>query len=166
MDVSDSPSLQEIAPQKVAYIAARGSYELLPGKMVELATWFGRQAMEIGGQPGASYHNSPSHSEEDELEWEVWMPTRSSVRERPSENGSVGVRTLSGGIYATLVHVGPYETLDRSVDDLLVWAAQHGHHPTGTFQTVFVDDPADVEDRDLKTVIRFPVGTPGEETGG
>lgn len=161
MTATPTPSLQEVAAQKVAYIASRGSYEQIPGKMVELATWFGRQAIEAGGQPGATYHNSASHAEEHELSWEVWIPTLSSARERASEGGRIGVKTLSAGTYASLVHVGPYETLDRAIDDLLVWAAGRGHHPAGSFQTVFIDDPGDVEEGELRTLVRFPVGTPG-----
>ncbi len=159
MTAAPAPSLQQVAAQKVAYIAVRGSYELIPGKMVELAAWFGRQAVEVGGQPGATYHNSPSHAEEDELSWEVWIPTLSSMRERPSEAGRIGVKTMPGGTYAALVHVGTYETLDRSIDDLLVWAARRGHHPAGSFETVFTDDPAEVEEGELRTVVRFPVAT-------
>ena len=151
------PCLERIIAQKVAYIAVRGSYELLPGKMVELATWFGRQAIELGGHPGATYYNSPSHADEDELEWEVWIPTLSSLRERESIGGRIGVKTLESATCATLVHVGPYETLDRSSDALLQWAARQGHLPAGPFQTVFVDDPADVDGHELRTVVRFAV---------
>ena len=157
MSDPQTPYLQSIVAQKVAYIAVRGSYELLPGKMVELATWFGRQAMELGGHPGATYYNSPGHADENELEWEVWIPTSSSLRERDSIGGRIGVKTLASATCATLVHVGPYETLDRSSDALLRWAAKQGHLPAGPFQTVFVDDPADVDGRELRTVVRFAV---------
>ena len=157
MSDSPTPYLEKVVAQKVAYIAVRGSYELLPRKMVELATWFGRQAIEVGGQPGATYYNSPSHADDNDLDWEIWTPTFSSLRERESIGGRIGVKTLASATCATLVHIGPYETLDRSSDALLRWAAEQGHLPSGPFQTVFVDDPADVAGRELRTVVRFAV---------
>ena len=157
MSDPQTPYLEKIVAQKVAYIAVRGSYELLPEKMVDLATWFGRQAVELGGHPGATYYNSPSHADESDLEWEVWIPTSSSMRERDSIGGRIGVKTLASATCAVLVHIGPYETLDRSSDSLLRWVAEQGHLPAGPFQTVFVDDPADVDGRELRTVVRFAV---------
>ena len=53
MTSSELPRLEDVPAQKVAYIAARGSYEMLPAQMIELAMWFGRQAIDLGGQPGA-----------------------------------------------------------------------------------------------------------------
>ena len=142
---------------KVAYIADRGSYETLPTRMIELANWFGKQATGVGGQPGATYHDSPDNPGEDELRWEVWIPTTSAAREHESVDGRIGVKTLPAGTCAALIHVGPYEGLDRSIAALKRWAAEHGHLPDGPLQTVFVDDPGDVDEDDLKTLIRFPV---------
>ena len=151
------PHLQDVPAVRVAYIAARGTYELLPGKMVELATWFGKQAIELGGQPGASYFNGPDEVSDDELEWEVWIPTPSVVRERESVDGQIGVKTIAAATCATLIHLGPYETLSVSTAALLQWAKDQGHRPDGPFQTVFLDDPADVDEHELRTIVRFAV---------
>jgi effector-binding domain-containing protein len=157
MTSSELPRLEDVPAQKVAYIAARGSYEMLPAQMIELAMWFGRQAIDLGGQPGATYVNGPDQADEDDLEWEVWIPTSATVRERESAGGQIGVKTLAAATCATLVHVGPYETLDSSSAALVQWAADEGHVREGPLQTIFLDDPGDVPEDELKTLIRFPI---------
>jgi len=159
MTSSELPHLADVPAQKVAYIAARGSYEMLPAQMIELAMWFGRQAIELGGHQGATYNNGPDQTDEDDLEWEVWIPTNAAVRERESVDGQIGVKTLPAATCATLVHVGAYENLDNSSGVLLRWAAEEGHVREGPMQTIFLDDPADVSEDELKTLIRFPVKT-------
>jgi AraC family transcriptional regulator len=159
MTSSELPHLAEVPAQKVAYIAAHGSYEMLPAQMVELAMWFGRQAIDLGGHPGATYNNDPDQADEDDLDWEVWIPTNAAVRERESVDGQIGVKTLKAATCAALVHRGSYETLDGSSGLLLQWATEEGHVRNGPLQTIFLDDPADVPEDELKTLIRFPVKT-------
>ena len=113
--------------------------------------------MQIGGEPGATYYNSPAHAEPEELEWEVWIPTHAEIRERDSVDGRIGVKTLDSAVCATLVHIGPYETLDRSSGALLRWAAAEGHLPCGPFETVFIDDPGDVPGSEPRTLVRVAV---------
>jgi DNA-binding transcriptional MerR regulator len=64
---------------------------------------------------------------------------------------------VSGGEFATVTHVGPYEELGLAYHALYAWAQEHGHEPRGLVREIYVNDPANVRPEALHTDLLLPL---------
>ncbi|MGH0028267.1 MAG: MerR family transcriptional regulator [Myxococcota bacterium] len=68
---------------------------------------------------------------------------------------------LSGGSFACLEHVGPYETLGLAHHALFAWMQEHGHPVDGPIWEFYRNDPADVAAEALETRVALPLEVDG-----
>jgi effector-binding domain-containing protein len=66
------------------------------------------------------------------------------------------VRVLPAGLFASLTHVGPYDTVAAAYDELSAWIPAHDLAVAGPPREVYLSDPATPPDR-IRTVIEWPV---------
>jgi effector-binding domain-containing protein len=64
---------------------------------------------------------------------------------------------LPGGAFATLEHVGPYETLALAHHALFAWVQERGHEVEGAVWEFYRNDPADVAPEALVTEVALPL---------
>lgn len=94
----------------------------------------GKQGVQVVGPPFALYHGVPT----DTIEVEAGFPTASAVE------ASDGVRPgiLPAGRAAEAVHVGPYDTLPQTYDEVMRWVQEQGLHPGTNMWEYYLTDPA------------------------
>ncbi|HEX7951159.1 MAG TPA: GyrI-like domain-containing protein [Candidatus Limnocylindrales bacterium] len=63
---------------------------------------------------------------------------------------------LPAGILASIVHIGPYETLGAAYDELEAWIAEHGYAVHGAPREVYLSEP-DTPPAEIRTVVELPV---------
>lgn len=102
------------------------------------------------GPPFAKYLGPPG----DTVDIEVGFPVSRPVR--PA--GEVIASTLPAGPAAHGVHVGPYEELGRTYDEMFAWLKAQEWEPTEVMWEVYLSDPSAESDPAMwRTEIWWPV---------
>lgn len=65
--------------------------------------------------------------------------------------------TVGGGEAAFTVHVGPYDTIGQTWEALVAWVAAEGRRPAGPTWEIYVDDPQETPETELRTELYVPV---------
>ena len=102
------------------------------------------------GPPFVIYHESPADA--DPFDIEICAP----VGQRTDPPAGWQVQELPAGTFATLVHVGPYETLGTAYDTLTAWIGAHDLAFAGPPREVYLSEPATPPEQ-VRTIIEFPV---------
>lgn len=131
------PEIVELEPQEA--IAVRGDV-----KIADLAGFFerafreaadaaGASGVEIVGPPFGFYPEMPTET----VVVEAGFPVSAAVH----INGDAHRIVLPGGRAVQAVHVGPYDTMEESYDQLQSWMAEHGLHPAVGMWECYLSDP-------------------------
>ena len=64
--------------------------------------------------------------------------------------------TLPAGLFASVIHVGPYDSLGIAYDDLTAWIGRQGLAVGGPPREVYLSDPS-TPPQETRTVVEFPV---------
>lgn len=85
-------------------------------------------------------------------------PTAGELAWPVTGEAQVSEVTLPGGLAATTVHAGPYETLPDAYGALEAWIEANGFTPAGAPWECYITDPAEHPDpKDWKTAVYWPV---------
>lgn len=99
------------------------------------------------GAPFVGYCNMDMEA----LEIEVGFPVSRSL---PAE-GLIESCEIPAGDYASTVHVGPYQTIERSYTALSEFVAHQGREAAGISYEFYLNDPAITPQDQLQTQILF-----------
>ena len=102
------------------------------------------------GPPFVIYHESPADA--DPFDIEICAP----VSQGTDPPAGWQMQELPAGAFATLVHVGPYETLGTAYDTLTAWIGAHDLAFAGPPREVYLSEPATPPEQ-VRTIIEFPV---------
>lgn len=151
-----SPEIVELEPQEA--IAVRGEIPVaeLPGfferAFHQVAEAASASGVEIVGPPFAFYSQMPTEI----VTVEVGFPVSAPVE----AHGVARRIVLPGGRVVQAVHVGPYDTLETTYHDLLVWIADQGLQPAVVMWESYLSDPrAEPDPAAWRTRIIWPVST-------
>ena len=109
------------------------------------------------GPPLIIYHETPQ--EDGTVDSEVCVPID---RELPS-TGDLSTRELPGGVVASIIHQGPYETIPESWTELHGWIAANGYSLAGAPWESYLNGPGEVDDpSQYLTEICQPVSRAGD----
>lgn len=67
------------------------------------------------------------------------------------------VAELPGGLFASLLHVGPYEDLGGAYEAILAWVPAQGYRFAGPMRDRYLNCPKEVPPQELRTEILVPV---------
>jgi effector-binding domain-containing protein len=70
----------------------------------------------------------------------------------------IRVTHFPGTTVAALIHEGAYENIEASYFELLEWMHEQGLERTGRFMEIYLNNPLDTPDHELRTQIMAPVG--------
>lgn len=103
------------------------------------------------GEPFVVYHGAPSQDDRP-FEIEVCAPV-SRVVQAPA---GWTVSELPAGTFASVLHVGPYDTIGAAYVELQAWIAREGFALAGAPREVYLSEPG-TPPQDIRTVVEFPV---------
>ena len=63
---------------------------------------------------------------------------------------------LSAGIFASIVHVGPYDSVGAAYDELGAWISEHGFAIHGAPREAYLSEPG-TPPAETRTVVEYPV---------
>lgn len=147
-------TVETIEPQAAAVIRAevfmaelRGVFDRAFPEIMRVA---GEQSVAIAGPPFGFYPRMPT----DTVEVVVGFPVASPI----AAEGDVEPFELPGTRVITGVHVGPYEGLGRTYEELTAWARAEGHELGPAMWESYVSDPsAQPDPATWETKIAWPI---------
>ena len=107
-------------------------------------------AAEPAGPPFVIYHGRPVDDEPFDIE--VCAPISRAI----DPPGGWLVQELPAGSFASLLHVGPYDTLGVAYETLTNWVHAHELIIAGPPREVYLSEPG-TPPAEVNTVIEFPV---------
>lgn len=105
----------------------------------------------IEGAPLTIYHDVIDDESEGDIE--VGLPCAPSFR----GDGEVVASSLDGGEVAVTVHRGPYQQIGPAYHALTSWIVDRGHEPAGPPREIYLNDPNEVPEAELRTRVEWPV---------
>jgi effector-binding domain-containing protein len=102
------------------------------------------------GPPFIIYHGTPASGEPFEIE--ICAPVAAAV-DPPS---GWQLRELPAGTFATLLHVGPYDTIGAAYAEILAWPGANGYAVAGPPREVYLSEPETPPDQ-IRTIVELPV---------
>ncbi len=75
----------------------------------------------------------------------------------PSAVQRVRLETLREGLCVQVLHVGPYDKVGMSYEQLYAFAVERGWNVTGPAHEIYLNDPRRTAPANLKTVVRLGV---------
>jgi hypothetical protein len=79
-----------------------------------------------------------------------------AAKKKPVPFEKVNLVKVSEGPCVQMLHVGPYDQVQRVVEAMAAFAAAQGYELAGPHHEIYFSDPHRVEPEKLKTVVRHP----------
>lgn len=141
-------------PREVAVVRVDLAPEALPtaiGEAIgEIEARMTEAGVELAGPPFARYLSLSPTRIEAEIGCPVWRPAPHVGRVYPGQ--------LPGGRVASIIHVGPYDTLEDTYTRLTAWLADAGIQGSGPMWEVYWTDPvAEPDPATWRTEILIPL---------
>ncbi len=151
------PSIKQVDEFTVAFKVMRGDFALIPQGFGELYGWIEQSGLQPTGMPQAVYLTMPGATPETQAEWELWAPVASGADQAgPDENG-LGVKQVAPSTMAFAMHVGPYDSVAPTYEELGRWVADHGYVVVGPPRELYYSDPDEVPPSEYLTEVQMPV---------
>jgi effector-binding domain-containing protein len=155
--VADEVEIHELHPQEAAIVRVTAPVAQLPaeigGALREVAERMSAAGVALAGPPFTRYPALGSGTVTAECGFPVLRPAPAVGRVEPSR--------LPGGRAASIVHLGPYETLDLTYAQLQQVLDASALHAAGPMWEVYWTDPEmEPEPARWRTEIIVPLGEP------
>lgn len=123
---------------------------VIGGTFAEIYGDLGRRGAVVEGPPFVIYHGSPASGEPFDIE--ICAPVPVPV-EPPA---GWQLQELPAGLFATLLHVGPYDTIGDAYATITAWIGEHGFVAAGPPREVYLSEPT-VPPEQIRTIVELPV---------
>jgi effector-binding domain-containing protein len=140
-----TPILSKRLPVRLPEIGA-----VLGAAFGEVYGFIGARGAEPDGPPFVIYYDAPEPDKP--MDVEICAPIRRAV----DPPGGWEARVLPSGMFATLLHVGPYDTIGAAYGTLMAWIGEHGLAMAGAPREVYLSEP-DTPPEQVKTILEIPV---------
>ena len=148
---------RKIDPMHVAFLAMSGDYSLIAGGYATLYDWVIAEGMAPNGPPMAVFLSDPLIMSPEGSKWELWAPVSGPLPEREANEEGLGVKVIGGGTVATAVHIGRYDEVGATYNDITEWLAANDKTIIGPHIEVYLSDPAEVPEDRFETELWFPI---------
>jgi effector-binding domain-containing protein len=145
--------------RKAALVVSKRFPVRLSGIGGALGTAFGEVYGHLGaaqvtgdGPPFVIYHEMPSGDAPFDIE--VCAEVTQAIDPPPGWQ----MQELPAGTFATLVHVGPYDTISSAYGAMVAWIGDHGLAVAGPPREVYLSPPDTPPDQ-IRTIVEFPVAS-------
>lgn len=108
----------------------------------------GRTGVQPSGMPYAAYYNQDMQN----LDLEIGFPVSTSI----TDNGEVKSGELPGGLWATLMNIGPYDSVGPAYETLTKAIAERGSTVAGPVYEFYFDGP-ETPPEEIRTLVAFPI---------
>lgn len=115
----------------------------------EIAGYMAKNGIPFAGPPYAMYYNMDM----DDLDVEIGFPVGTAQK----GEGRVRAGFLPGGRLATAKHTGPYETIERTYNELTAFVAGKKEAAESFIYEEYLNSPEDTPREKLETNIYFPL---------
>lgn len=148
--------IKEMEPMRVVCVRHTGPYDQCGKAWDQLLPILGEQGL-LGGDAhmiGLSY-DDPHETEPEEIRYDACV----KVDENYQPTDGLTIRTVAGGVYATVTHQGPYSKLNETYDALCgQWLPQSGYElRSDPCFEIYLTDPEGTEPEDMLTDIYAPL---------
>lgn len=116
----------------------------------EVYGFLGARQGEPEGPPFVIYYDVPEA--DNPIDVEVCAPIRRAIDPPPGWEA----RELPAGTFATLTHVGPYDTIGTTYEALTAWIGTHDLAMAGAPREVYLSEPGTPPEQ-VKTIVEIPV---------
>jgi effector-binding domain-containing protein len=153
--MSDNFEVLEVSPRPVLAIRVFTPLEGIPQKLGEsygaIGQYLGELGEEMVGAPYAAFYNMDMQ----DLDIEIGMQVS---RELPGRD-AIQAGHIPGGKAASAINIGPYSKMEPTYTALAQWMTEKGLEPTGVAYEFYIDDPAEISQKEIRTQIYFPLKT-------
>lgn len=147
------PAINGSASFWFASMKFKGSFDQIGEKMNLFLDEFAKQGLKAEGPPVSIVHSCPRKVEEKDLVWELGYPVKKGTKaKRPLTVHNVRIPQM-----ATYLHVGPYEKLKETHEEIWESLQKQGYGRKTPVIHRYIDNPKEVEESKLRTEILIPV---------
>ncbi len=142
--------IEDRSERPIVSVRTRAAVQDLPQLFGRIYGALMQYISEIGAQPAgepfAAYYNMDMQN----LDVEIGFPVSKPLPDRDDIKGGA----LPAGKYATMMHVGPYDTLGPAYEVLTQYVNANGYEPTGVAYEFYFSGPETPPDK-IQTQIVF-----------
>jgi effector-binding domain-containing protein len=113
----------------------------------------GARGIEPAGPLQVVYHADQVLDEETAAPIEICFPVAAPF----GGTGQVYGTELPGGPAAVTLHRGPYAEIGPAYHTVSGWVQDHGHELAGGPREVYLNNPREVPEADLRTEVQWPI---------
>jgi effector-binding domain-containing protein len=151
-------TLVEEKPQLVAGMRRRGHYREIAKMLPALFEYAISQGAVISGPPHYIMHEKSVEEalkaeEAGNADIEVCVP----IAEKIPETDEIKCYELPGGKMARIINKGPYEASGPVYERLFAWLLENGHKLAGPIREAYLNDPREVAQEEILTIIYAPI---------
>ena len=146
-------AIKEQEAQPFLAIRLRTPVSNLPAKLGEsygaIMGYLGGLGKQPAGMPFSAYYNQDM----EDLDVEIGIPTAEIL----AGNDNIYGAEIPAGKIAECVYTGPYSQLGQAYQQLAEFVAEQGVEVSGVAYEMYIDDPGDTPQSELRTLILFPL---------
>jgi AraC family transcriptional regulator len=153
-----SVEVKDIGPMQVLFVRHKGPYDRVGATWGKLMSFAGMRGL-LGPDMKliGIAHDDPDVTPPDLLRYDAAVAVNRPI----APEGEFGVAEITGGLYATATHKGPYHELARTYERVYGgWLPQSGYEPRDApSYEQYLNSPQSAQPEDLLTVIHVPVNS-------
>ncbi len=134
-------------------IRTRTAASQIPQVLAESYGKINQYLKSLGEQPGGAPYVAYYNMDMQDLDIEIGFPTTSKL---PGQ-GPIQSGEMPAGKYSSCLHKGPYSELAPAYQALSEFLKSQNLHPSGVAYEFYLNDPNEVAQEEIKTLIVFPL---------
>jgi len=148
----------EVPQQMVISVQRTGSYKEMGKAFADLGGYAVSKSAEFVGAPFVLMHEQgQAEAEKADAEGTAIIDVNFPIAARIDESDEFKIRELPAASMAKIVHMGSYDGLGATYQELFGWIYSNGKQQAGPIREVYLNDPNEVKPEDLITEIYVPV---------
>jgi AraC family transcriptional regulator len=145
--------LRKAEPRQVAVVSHVGPYGEAGKLYGEIVKWLRQKQLRIAGPPFGWFYDNPEEVPANKLRSEVGFPFKGEAK----SEGKVEIKKVPAQEVLSIIHKGSYHEVGPAYAALFRCAKEKGYIPQGCPMEIYLNDPAQVSERDLLTEVQLAI---------